>query len=312
MHLTPPDELTGIDRRLRSLAGRSLLREVRRGRRRAPLRARARPGRRVFGDHEGAPRRPARALRIMARCAQRAGRARGLPRRAGAQVPERAASGRPGGRAARVVGGERLAAAGIRAWKRADTPASVNLLGRATALLRPTTRSASSCSASSAWRRSGRAISSAAETTWSTRSRQPRPRTTGTWGSARKASSPAPDSSAIPQGARQALELAEPSDPYLRGARRRAGHWGAPGATRLRARGMKCEIATGRGPRKRPLFTTAAPAWSGVRLPGRDSRPLSFYGPTPVPDRSSLRRATEEATDRAGPANVLAFMGGAG
>ena len=31
--------------------------------------------------------------------------------------------------------GERLAAAGIRAWKRADTPATVNLLGRATALL---------------------------------------------------------------------------------------------------------------------------------------------------------------------------------
>ena len=33
--------------------------------------------------------------------------------------------------------GERLTGAGIRAWKRADTPAAVNLLGRATALLAP-------------------------------------------------------------------------------------------------------------------------------------------------------------------------------
>jgi DNA-binding SARP family transcriptional activator len=34
-----------------------------------------------------------------------------------------------------VAGGERLGHAGIRAWKRSDTPAAVNLLGRATALL---------------------------------------------------------------------------------------------------------------------------------------------------------------------------------
>ena len=33
--------------------------------------------------------------------------------------------------------GDRLASAGIRAWKRADTPAAVNLLGRASALLAP-------------------------------------------------------------------------------------------------------------------------------------------------------------------------------
>jgi tetratricopeptide (TPR) repeat protein len=34
-----------------------------------------------------------------------------------------------------AAGGERLGRAGIRAWKRSDTPAAVNLLGRATALL---------------------------------------------------------------------------------------------------------------------------------------------------------------------------------
>ena len=53
--------------------------------------------------------------------------------------------------------GERLGAAGIRAWKRGDTPATVNLLSARPSCCRSATRSASNFSASSAerWRPPG-------------------------------------------------------------------------------------------------------------------------------------------------------------
>ena len=52
--------------------------------------------------------------------------------------------------------GERLATAGIRAWKRADTPAAINLLGRAAALFRRRRPSVRKCCASSGSPRDGR------------------------------------------------------------------------------------------------------------------------------------------------------------
>ena len=97
MHLSPPDELAGIDSRLAALERRGLVRALRvvRARGNRSLPPRSDPRRRVLGDHQGAARRPPRAPWIMARDPQRAGRARGLPRRAGAPVPKRAEAERP-------------------------------------------------------------------------------------------------------------------------------------------------------------------------------------------------------------------------
>ncbi|HEV8097683.1 MAG TPA: AAA family ATPase, partial [Gaiellaceae bacterium] len=138
VHLTPPDELTGIDRRLRALASRSLIHAVRADR-----------------EHDDSFRFHHVLVRDVAYAGITKERRADLHERHGAWLDtrdepdelvgyhaERAHLYRrdlqpsdPGlGRLASWAG-DRLAAAGIRAWKRADTPATVNLLGRATALL---------------------------------------------------------------------------------------------------------------------------------------------------------------------------------
>ena len=139
VHLTPPEELAGIDGRLRMLARRSLIRVVRAG----------------SGRDDGF-----RFHHVLIREVTYAGirkEARGELHERYAAWLERHEEGveeivgyhleqahayraelRPhdpelAGLAQRA--GERLGTAGIRAWKRADTPAAVNLLSRATSLL---------------------------------------------------------------------------------------------------------------------------------------------------------------------------------
>ena len=93
-----------------------------------PLPPRPHPGRGICRDHEGATGRPPRAVRLLARAEERGRRARRLSRGAGAPLPRRVAASDPELARLAAWAGERLAAAGIRAWKRADTPATINLL----------------------------------------------------------------------------------------------------------------------------------------------------------------------------------------
>ena len=139
VHLTPPDELAGIDGRLRMLARRSLIRAVRAGRGRddgfrfhhvlirevtyAGIRKDAR------GElHERfaawLERHEEGVEEIVGYHLEQAHAYRAELRPSDPELPDLARRA-----------GESLGAAGIRAWKRADTPAAVNLLSRATSLL---------------------------------------------------------------------------------------------------------------------------------------------------------------------------------
>ncbi|HKB19970.1 MAG TPA: BTAD domain-containing putative transcriptional regulator [Gaiellaceae bacterium] len=139
VHLTPPDEVAGADRRLRALARRGLIHVVRSALERGDafrfhhvlIRDVAYAGltKDLRGDlHERFARwleqREEGAEEIVGYHLEQAYRYRAELRPDDPDLSELAQRA-----------GERLGAAGIRAWKRADTPAAVNLLGRATSLL---------------------------------------------------------------------------------------------------------------------------------------------------------------------------------
>src|SRR5262245_17442735 len=138
VHLTPPDELAGADGRLRSLLRRGLIHAVRSEQDEGGYRfhhvlirdvAYAGITKEARGElHERfatwLEQREEGADEIVGYHLEQAHRYRTELRPDDADLP---------GLAQRA--GERLGAAGIRAWKRADTPATVNLLGRAVALL---------------------------------------------------------------------------------------------------------------------------------------------------------------------------------
>jgi tetratricopeptide (TPR) repeat protein len=138
VHLTPPDELAGLDARLRHLARRGLISALRTPDREDRLRfhhilirdvayagitkeARAALHERFATWLE---RRDAYAQEIVGYHLEQAHRYRAELRPADPELPALAERA-----------GDQLASAGIRAWKRADTPTAVNLLGRATGLL---------------------------------------------------------------------------------------------------------------------------------------------------------------------------------
>jgi tetratricopeptide (TPR) repeat protein len=206
--------------------------------------------------------------------------------------------------------GERLGAAGIRAWKRADTPATVNLLGRATALLSAddARRIELLCELGVAQRASGdfeRGETSLAEAT--------------------EAASSAHDQRmglraqielthlhlfSDPEGASaELLELAAKAVPIfeeLSDERALGRTWRHVGYVRS----IQGRIGDWQEAVERALVHYHRSGWSASGCL-EDLASALFYGPTPVAE--ALDRCEEllhEATDRAGQANVLAFMGG--
>ena len=309
VHLTPPDELTGIDRRLRSLAGRSLLREVRgeddalrfqhvlirdvaysaiTKERRADLHER-------YGSWLDARNEPDELVGYHAEQAHR--------------YQNELHPGDPAvGRLASWAG-ERLAAAGIRAWKRADTPASVNLLGRAVALLPAESeeRATLLCELGVAQRWAGEL--EVAETTFATAiaaaSRDPRIalRAKVELAHAHLFRDPA-------HGADELLELAARAIPVFEelGDDRALGRtWRHIGYVRG---GMQCRNRDWERAAEEALVHYRRAGWSAGGCLAELAAAL-YLGPTPVPD--AIRRCDElleEATDKAGRANVLVYKGG--
>jgi class 3 adenylate cyclase len=205
--------------------------------------------------------------------------------------------------------GERLAAAGIRAWKRADTPATVNLLTRAAALLpfENASRGELLCELGIAQRWAG-----AAELAEGTLREA-----IGLTGRERRVTLRARIELAHAQlfrdtgeGAGELLDLAERAIPVFEevGDDRALGRtWRHIGYVRG---GMQCRNADWEEAAERALVHYRRAGWSAAGCLAELGAAL-FYGPTPVDD--AIRRCHElsdEATDRAGKANVLVYRGG--
>jgi len=310
VHLTPPEELTGIDRRLRSLAGRSLLREVRgeddalrfqhvlirdvaysaiTKERRADLHER-------YGSWLDARNEPDELVGYHAEQAHR------YRRELQPSDPEL-------GRLASWAG-ERLAAAGIRAWKRADTPATVNLLGRATALLSAddARRIELLCELGVAQRASGdfkrgeTTLAEASEAASSAHDQRMRLRAQIELAHLHLFSDPEGASVELLELAAQAIPIFE----ELSDERALGRTWRHVGYVRS----IEGRIGDWQEAVERALVHYHRSGWS-VSGCLQDLASALFYGPTPVAE--ALDRCEElldEATDRAGRANVLAFMGG--
>jgi class 3 adenylate cyclase len=160
LHLSPPDELAGADGRLIALTRRGLIEPVRARKvaadgfrfRHVLIRDVAYAGitKDARGDlHERfaawLEQREEGAEEIVGYHFEQAHRYRAELRHADATLPNLA-----------LRAGEHLGAAGVRAWKRADNPAAVNLLGRATSLLpQGALRSECLCELAGALRNSG-------------------------------------------------------------------------------------------------------------------------------------------------------------
>ena len=310
VHLTPPDELTGIDRRLRSLAGRSLLRQVR--------------------GEDDALRFQHVLIRDVAYSAITKERRADLHERYGSWLDARDEPDELVGYHAEqahryqselhpgdpVVGrlaswaGERLAAAGIRAWKRADTPASVNLLGRATALLSAddAKRIELLCELGVAqkvlgdFERGETTLVEAVEAASSAHDQHLRLRAQIELANLHLFSDP--------EGApAELLDLATHAVPIfeeLSDERALGRTWRHVGYVRS----IEGRIGDWQEAVERALVHYHRSGWSASGCL-QDLASALFYGPTPVAE--ALDRCEElldEATDRAGQANVLAFMGG--
>jgi DNA-binding SARP family transcriptional activator len=307
VHLTPPDELAGIDRRLRSLAGRSLLQAVR-------------------GEDEGF-RFHHVLIQDVAYSAITKERRADLHERHGSWLDARNAPDELVGYHAEQAhryrselhpsdpdlgrlaswAGERLAAAGIRAWKRADTPASVNLLGRAAALF-PTEseqRAELLCELGVAQRWAGEldvAEQTLAEAITTSRDRRVGLRAQIELAVAQLFTDRARSSAEV-------IELAEKAIPVfeeLGDDRALARTWRHIGYIR----GNSGRLADWEEAAERALVHYRRSGWSTSGCLS-DVTAALFHGPRPVP--SAIQRSEEllsEATDRAGRANVLAFLGG--
>ena len=302
VHLTPPDELTGLDRRLRALANRSLIRAVR-----------------ADHEHDDSFRFHHVLVRDVAYAGITKERRADLHERHGAWLDTRHEPDELVGYHAEQAhryrrelqpsdpelgrlaswAGERLAAAGIRAWKRADTPATVNLLGRAVALLpvESEERAELLCELGVAQR-------------WAESSRLPKRRsprrllpTRATLESpcGRRSSSHTPCSSEIqPMG-----QTSCSSSPSTRSLSSKSWAttvpWGAHGGTSATS-GAACsaETASGSGLRKRRSFITDAPAgrqqaaWPSSRRPS-SSGPLRCRMRCVVATSCWSRRRTSRA-----------------
>ena len=204
---------------------------------------------------------------------------------------------------------DRLSTAGIRAWKRADTPAAVNLLARATALLPEESgnRAELLCELGVAQRWAGQlelAEATLAEAIGAaSRDRRVALRAQIELAHARLFRDPG-------YGADELLELAAMAIPVFEelGDDRSLGRtWRHVGYVRG---GMECLNREWQQAAEKALIHYRRAGWSAAGCLAELGAAL-LYGPTPVSD--AIRRCDElleEATDKAGRANVLVYKGG--
>jgi DNA-binding SARP family transcriptional activator len=207
--------------------------------------------------------------------------------------------------------GKRLAAAGIRAWKRADTPAAVNLLERATALLsiESPDRIELLCELGVAQKVAGdfargqQTLIAATEAAESGRDQRLRLRARLELASLRLFSGSEGSPTELLELAAQAIPIFE----ELGDERALGRAWRNVGYVRG---GIEGQIADWEEAVERALVHYRRSGWSPAGCLAELGSAL-FNGPTPVPE--ALERCEQllgEATDRAGRANVLCFMGG--
>ena len=206
--------------------------------------------------------------------------------------------------------GERLGAAGIRAWKRADTPAAVNLLGRAAALLSPESaeRVELLCELGVALRVAGdfergeATLVEANEAASALRDQRLSLRAQIELVRFRLFSDPAGAAAELLELASRAIPIFEElnDDRALGRTWRHVGH----------VRSFEGRLGDWEQVVERALVHYRRSGWSASGCLAELASAL-LHGPTPVPE--ALVRCEElldEATDRSGEANVLAFMGG--
>jgi len=312
LHLSPPEQLAGLDGRLAALGRRGLVHALR-----------GRPG------EDETLRFHHVLIRDVAYAAITKERRADLHERHGSWLETRSEADelvgyhaeqahryrselRPGdedlGRLASWAG-ERLAAAGTGAWKRADTPAAVNLLGRAAAVLPPENpnRGELLCELGVAQRWAGEL--ELAEATLdeaianASRDRRVRLRAQIELAHARLFRNPA-------RGADELLSLAEKAIPVfeeLADDRALGRTWRHVGYVRG---GMECQNELWEEAAELALVHYRRSGWSPAGCLAELASAL-FFGPTPVED--AIRRCDElldEATDKTGRANVLVYRGG--
>jgi DNA-binding SARP family transcriptional activator len=312
VHLTPPDELTGLDRRLRGLANRSLIQAVR-----------------ADHEHDDSFRFHHVLVRDVAYAGITKERRADLHERHGAWLDTRDEPDELVGYHAEQAhryrrelqqsdpelgrlaswAGERLGAAGIRAWKRADTAATVNLLGRAAALLSDNTeRVELLCELGMAQKVSGdfqrgeATLVEAVEAASSARDKRMRLRAQIELAHLRLFSDPEGASAELLELAAKAVPIFEElsDDRALGRTWRHIGY----------VRGIEGRLGDWQEAIERAVVHYRRSDWSASGCLAELAAAL-FYGPTPVAE--GLRRCEvllDEATDRAGRANVFAFMGG--
>ena len=314
LHLSPPDTVATLDGRLVGLERRGLLR-ARRSRgasqdefrfhhvlirdvayagitkeRRAELHER----------HGGWLEHRSEADELVGYHAEQAHRYRSELRAADPELPRLAS-----------WAGERLSTAGIRAWKRADTPAAVNLLERATALLSTESpdRVELLCELGVAQKVAGdfargqQTLVEATETAEAVRDQRLHLRARFELASLRLFSGSEGSSAELLKLAAQAIPIFE----ELGDERALGRTWRNVGYIRG---GIEGQIADWQEAVERALVHYRRSGWSPAGCLAELASAL-LSGPTPVSE--ALERCEElldEATDRAGRANVLCFMGG--
>ena len=314
LHLSPPDELAGLDSNFRALERKGLVHAVR-------------PAR----HQEEALRFHHVLIRDVAYAGITKELRADLHERLAAWLDQRSegdelvgyhaeqahrhrAEIRPGDpelRRLAVWAGERLGAAGIRAWKRADTPATVNLLRRAVALLPPDNadRAELLCELGIAQRwfgeleRARETLAEAIEAASASRDKRVEFRSRIELAHAHVFGESEHTADELLALAEQAIPIFEELGDDLALGRT----WRHVGYVRG---GIQGRLAEWQEAAERALTHYRRSGWSSSGCLGELAAAL-FYGPAPV--QAGLERCDEllgEATDRAGRANVVAFMAG--
>ena len=314
LHLTPPDELAALDAALLSLARKQLVHAARAtATDEEALRFQHVLVRDVAyagitkGDRSDLHERHAAWLdrreeadELIGYHAEQAHRYRAELRPGDPELPQLAS-----------WAGERLGAAGIGAWKRADTPAAVNLLGRATNLLAEDdpARAEALCELGIAQRGLGeldeatQSLSAAIDAALPSGDRRVELRARIELARAQVLEQPEDAANELLALAEQAVPLFEELGDDLALGRT----WRHIGHVRGEVQGR---LGDWQQAAERALIHYRRSGWS-ISGSFVELAAALFYGPTPVP--AGLERCEEllgEANERVGRANVLSFMAG--
>ncbi len=206
--------------------------------------------------------------------------------------------------------GERLGDAGLRAWRRHDTPAAVNLLGRAAALIDETSprRFELLCELGVALRGTGEIFraeqvlaetAALAEAAHDVRAEQ---RAKLELANVRLLSSPGGRAEELLAAAREAI-------PVFAAAHDDRGLFRAWRFTAYAEGAMSCRYAASSRAATRALRYGRRSGWSTAACLG-DVAAALWYGPAPVPNAIARCRALMRDVDLAGEANVLVPLAG--